>query len=131
MLLDEVRIFGEAAGVEIQRDLVARGYFAHGAQVGDRNRLASARIIRDGDHHQRDFFGAVFGDETLECGHVHVAFERNARLRVGGFGQGEIDGFGAREFDVGARRVEVRVVGNDVSGLQIKVKRMRSAARPW
>ena len=33
------------------------------------------------------------------------------------FGDDEIDGFGADEFDVGARGVEVGVVGNDVAFL--------------
>ncbi len=36
------------------------------------------------------------------------------RLRVAALGDDEVDGLGAGELDVGARRVEVRVVGDDL-----------------
>ena len=54
---------------------------------------------------------------VFERGHVHVAFEG---MRGGGllaFGDDQIDGFGAGEFDVGAGGVEMRVVGDDVAFL--------------
>ena len=62
------------------------------------------------------FSRALGLDQPFERRDVHVAFERNARLRVGGFGQRQIDGARAGELDVGARGVEVRVAGHDVAG---------------
>ena len=43
----------------------------------------------------------------------------------------QIDGLGPGELDVGARGVEVGVVGNHVPGLHSSANRIRSAARPW
>ncbi len=61
--------------------------------------------------------GALGGDQRFERRHVHVALEIQARLRVGGLGDGQIHGPRAGEFDVGAGGVEVRVGGDDVAGL--------------
>ena len=47
------------------------------------------------------------------------------------FGDEQIDGFGAGGFDIGAGGVKVSVVGHDVAGFSMTLKRMRSAARPW
>ena len=57
------------------------------------------------------------GDEGFERGDIHVALEGMRRGGVLAFFDDQIDGFGADEFDVGARGVEVGVVGNDVTFL--------------
>ena len=54
-------------------------------------------------------------DECFERGDIHVAFEGIAERGLAAFGDEEVDGFGADELDVGARGVEVGVVGNDVA----------------
>ena len=56
-------------------------------------------------------------DQRFQRGHVHVALEIQPRLRVGGFGDGQVDGARAGEFDVGARGIEVRIGGDDVPRL--------------
>ena len=62
-------------------------------------------------------FSRAFGfDQPFERGDVHVALERNARLRVGGLGQGQVDGARSGELDIGARGVEMRIVRHDVAG---------------
>ncbi len=61
--------------------------------------------------------GAFGRDERFERGHVHVALEIEARLGVGGFGNGQIHGARAGEFDVGAGGIEVGVGGHHVAGL--------------
>ena len=57
------------------------------------------------------------GDQRFERGHVHVALEIQARLRVGGFGDGQIHGARAGEFDVGAGGIEMGVGGDHVARL--------------
>ena len=51
ILFDEPGIFGEAAGVEIERDSVALSHFADGFNIRHGDWLAAARIVGDGDHH--------------------------------------------------------------------------------
>ena len=61
---------------------------------------------------------APFGvDQPLQRRDIHVALEIEARLRVGGFGDGQVHGARAGEFDIGAGGIEVRVAGDDVAGL--------------
>ena len=47
--------------------------------------------------------------------HVHVALEGMPRRGLTRLSDRQVDGLGAEELDVGARGVEVRVVGNDVA----------------
>ena len=93
---------------------------ADGADLADifhGDGLASAGIVGDGEHDERDAFAADAPDEGFEGGDVHVAFEGMSRCGMLPFFDDEIDGFGADEFDVGAGGVEVRVVGDDVAFL--------------
>src|ERR1017187_5788785 len=53
---------------------------------------------------------------TLQRLHVHVALEIEANLRVGGLGNRQVHGPRAGEFDIGARGIEMRIVGHHVSG---------------
>ena len=49
--------------------------------------------------------------------HVHVAFEGMLQRGLAAFFDDQVNGLGAHEFDVGARGIEVGVVGNDVAFL--------------
>ena len=111
--LDEPRVLGEPAGVEEQRDAVAVAHGADLAQVLERDRLAAARVVRDGDEDDRDAVAARV-EQRLEPRDVHVPLERVDRLWVAALGDDEVDRLGARELHVGARGVEVRVVGDDL-----------------
>ena len=113
--LDEPRIFGKAARIEIERDAVALAYRSHLANVLHRNRLASTGVVGDGEHDERNAVAAHALDQSFESGHIHVAFEGIGRRGLATFGNDQIDGFGANELHVGASRVEVRVVGDDVA----------------
>src|ERR1017187_1354054 len=53
--------------------------------------------------------------ELLEPVDIHVALERMLHRRIASLGDGQVDGLGTGELDVGARRVEVRVVGHDLA----------------
>ncbi len=63
------------------------------------------------------FARALGFDQIFQRRDVHIALEWNPRLRVGGRGKRKIDCSRAVEFDIRARRVEVRVAGNDVARL--------------
>ena len=114
--LDEPRVLGEAARVEVKRDAVLPRRCAHGLKVRHGNGLAAAGVVGDGHHDQRDALATVRGDELLQRGHVHAAFEIQARLGVGRFRQGQVDSLGAGELDVGPCRIEVRIVRHYVAG---------------
>ena len=91
---------------------------ADGADLADvfhGDRLAAAGVVGDGEHDERNALAADAGDEGLERGDIHVAFEGIVERGLAAFGDEEVDRFGADEFDVGARGVEVGVVGNDVA----------------
>ena len=90
---------------------------AHLADVFHRDRLASAGIVSNREHDERDAFAADAGDQGFERGDVHVAFEGMLQRRLMAFRDDEIDCLGADELDIGPRRVEVRVVGNDITFL--------------
>ena len=77
--------------------------------------LAATGVVGDGQHDQRDALAADARDEGLERGDIHVAFEGVIEGGLAAFGDDEVDGFGADEFDVGAGGVEVGVVGDDVA----------------
>ena len=88
---------------------------AHRANVRNGDRLPTAGVVRDGHEDHRHVAGA-FGEELLERADVHVPFERVHRSRLAPLRNEEIHRFRPCCFDVRARRVEVRVVGNDLAG---------------
>ena len=117
-LVDEPGVFGEAAGVQIEREChAARSHALDRLDVGHGDRLPAAGVIGDGEHDQRNACRAFGGDQGFQRAHVHVALEIQARLRVGGFGNGQIHGARAGEFDIGAGGIEVGVGGDHVAGL--------------
>ena len=112
---DEPGVLGEAAGVEVERDVVALADGADRADVLHGNGLAASGVVRDGEHDERDVFAAYASDERFERGDIHVAFEGIAERGLAAFRNEEVDGFCADELDVGARGVEMGVVGDDVA----------------
>ena len=128
---DEVGIFSEAAGVDIQGDAMLPADLLCFAGVGHRHGLAAAGVVGDREHHERDFLGALAIDQLLEAKRVHVSLEGKEVGGFFGFGRGQVDRRSADEFAIRAGGVEVRVVWDDVAFLASDIKRMRSAARPW
>ena len=95
----------------------SRQIVGDGVHVGERDRLAAARVVGDRDHDQRDVLGAVLGERLTQPRDVHVALERVVGLHVGQLGAGQVERDGTGELAVGARGVEVAVVGHHVAGL--------------
>ena len=87
---------------------------AHRAQVVERHRLPAARVVRDRDEHARHVVAAL-GEQPLERVDVHVALERVRGARVAPLGDDQVDRLGAGRLDVGARRVEMGVVRDDLA----------------
>ena len=115
--LHEVGVLAEATGVEVERDAVGLEHLLHGAHVGHRHRLPAARVVGEGQHAHGDTLGAHLVDERLQPLGVHVALEGVLGLRLVPLGDHQVEGLRALELDVGARGVEVGVVGHDVAGL--------------
>jgi hypothetical protein len=115
--LDEPCILSKAASVKVERDAVALADRAHGANIFHRDGLAAAGVIGDGQHDQRNPLPAHALDERFKRGHIHVAFERMLQGRLPAFRNDKIDRFGADEFNVGTRRIEVGIVGDDIAFL--------------
>ena len=113
-LLDEPGVLGEAARVEEERQAVAVAHLAHGPQVGHRDRLAAHRVVGHGHEHDRDVLAPRSLDQPLQRVDVHVALERRAS-RAGRGPAMTVDRLGASELDVGARGVEMGVVGDDLA----------------
>ena len=113
-LADEPRVLGEAAGVEEERHAVAVADRAHVAQVLHRHRLAAARVVRD-RHEDDRHVGGTLGEQPFERFGVHVALERMQCRRVAALRDRQVECLSPGVLDVGARRVEVRVVGDDLA----------------
>jgi hypothetical protein len=113
-LADEPGVLGEAAGIEIERHAVAVAGRAHLAQVGQRHRLAAARVVGDGDEHAGHVAGAL-GEQRLEARDVHVALEGMLQRRVEALRDDQVDRLRAGGLDVGAGGVEVGVVRHDLA----------------
>ena len=63
------------------------------------------------------FDGPSVSNQLFQRLHVQIAFERKARLRVGGGRKRQVQSARAVGFDIGACGVEVRIVGNSLTGL--------------
>src|SRR5579862_332614 len=113
--LDEPGIFCEAASIEVERDAMALADRTDLADILHGDGLASTGVVGNGQHDERDALAAHAVNERFEGGDIHVAFERMRRGGPLAFFDDEIDGFGTDKFDVGASRIEVRVVGDDVA----------------
>ena len=111
----EVRIFGEATGIQKHGNVVFVTYGSYRSKVFHADRLSASGIVRHCDHAQRYPVPADAFDELDELFHVHVPLERVTAGGVLALFDDEIDGFCSGVLDVGARRVEVRVVGDHLA----------------
>ncbi len=59
----------------------------------------------------------MFGDKSFQRLRIHIAFERVIGIKVVRLGAGKVDRLAADEIDIAARRIEVCVVGHDLTGL--------------
>ena len=119
--LDEVRVLGEAAGVEEEGLAVAVAQLPHAAQVLERDRLPAAGVVGDRHHHERHAL-AVCLQRPLEGGEVDVALEGVDLRRHPALGDDEVARLRLLDLHVGPRRVEVVVVGDDLSRLEQAVE---------
>ena len=76
------------------------------------HRLATFRVVGDGDHRERDV-ACVLAQHALERGDVHVSLEGMNGLRLVPLAYRQVESDCAAGLDVRSRRVEMRVVGND------------------
>ncbi len=113
-LFDEPGVLGEPARIEEERDVVAVTNFPNRTEVGHRHGLTTARVVRDGDHDQGHPIPAYLLDGPDECINIHISFEGELRGRIPALSDQEIASLSALILDVGPRRVEVRVVRNNV-----------------
>ena len=87
-------------------------YLARGADVGYRNRLTTACVVRHRQHSQRDVLRPHLLDEDFQFFDVYVAFEGRVAGGVESlFGQ-QVDRIAAPGDDVGLGGVEVHVTGH-------------------
>ena len=115
-LADEPGVLGEAAGVQEKRYLMLVADGPHLVQVRQADRLATCRVVGDRDHHHGHVLAPASCDQIVERGGVEVALERMQACRVASLGDDEIDRLGTGELHVGPCRVEMGVVGHDLSG---------------
>jgi hypothetical protein len=87
------------------------------AQVLEGNGLPAPRVVRDRHHHQRDAV-ALLLEGALEGPEVHVALEGVDLRGNASLGDHEVAGLRPLHLDVGPGRVEVVVVGHDLTGLE-------------
>src|ERR1700681_696613 len=103
-------MFCEAAVIEIKRDLVFPADDTHLSNVLHGDWLTPARIISYRQHYEGNMITANATDQLLERAHIHVALEWVICARVAPFCYHQVNRFGADEFNVGASRIEVRIV---------------------
>lgn len=116
-LLDEKAVFRKPAGVEEQRDAVPIEQRPGLADILHRNRLASAAVVGDGDHHERNAFATDAMDSCFQPIEVHVPLEWEVAMWVVGFFDHQIERLSMLVLNVGPGRVEVNVVGDAHAGL--------------
>ncbi len=113
--LDEPGVFGEATGVEIERDVVLVADLPDAAEVFERDRLPAAAVVRDRHHHQRNALDPLLADRRLERLQVHVPLEGVLGRRHPPLGNDQVPRLRADVFNVRASGVEVGVVGDDLA----------------
>ena len=112
--LDEVRILGEPAGIQEERNAVTTAQRAGLPEVLHRDRLPAAGVVRHREHAERHLARLGVLEQRLQLIEIYVALERMAGLRLLALWNDEVHRLRARRFDVGAGRVEVRVVRHDL-----------------
>ena len=130
-LLDEPGVLGEAARVEEERQAVSVADRAHGAQVARGHRLAAARVVGDGDEHDRDVLGAALADEGVQRGDVHVALEGVDGRRVAALGDDRSTASAPVNSTLARVVSKCVLLGTTLPGPPMTLNRIFSAARPW
>src|SRR6516165_7285772 len=128
---DEVGIFSEAAGVDIQRDAILLADLLYFADVGHRHGLAAAGVVGDREHHERDFLGS---SRSISSWRRSVSmFPLKGKKWAGSLASGVGRSTAVAPTNPQFARVVSKCVlfGTMSPFLQVTLKRMRSAARPW
>jgi hypothetical protein len=110
--LDEVGILGKAARVDVQGNPVLAADSGDRSYIRHRNRLASAGIVGDREHAERNAVASHLGDQLPKEIHVHVALEGVAGRGYSSLRNHQIARLRAGGLDVGPRGIEMRVVGD-------------------
>ena len=76
--------------------------------------MPAAAVVGDGED-DGAHLALVLLEQVVQLGHVHVALEGVLQCGIAAFGDGDVDGGGAGELDVGARGVEVGVADEDLA----------------
>ena len=74
-LLDEPGVLGEAAGVDVEGDAELAAELGDGLDVGQRDRLAAAGVVGQGEHAERDVLARAPANSLRSAVEVHVALE--------------------------------------------------------
>ena len=112
---DQEGVLRKTAGVKKQRQSVPVADGAHRAQILQTDRLATATVVGDRHHDQRDPLAPHLGDQPFQRRDIHVPLERMKTGGVGCFGNRQVHGVRAGVLDIGPGRVEMRVVGYDLA----------------
>jgi hypothetical protein len=113
-LADEPGVLGEARDVHDELLAVAVCERRYLTNVGERHRLATARVVRDREHHDRDPLAVRPVQQLPESVHVHIAFERSLDVRIERFGHRQVECHPLAHLDVRPGRIEVRVRRDDL-----------------
>ena len=113
--LDKPGVLSEPTGVEEHGDAILIADRSDGPQVHHRHWLATAGVVRDRDHHQRDPLHAPSLDGAPQRIHVHIALERQDRGRIPTLRGNHVQRLRALVLDVRPGRIEVCVVGDGVA----------------
>ena len=81
-LLDEIGVLRDAAGIQVERHIVAPADCGYGPRVGHGHRLTASGVVRHRDHHQGDSRAPVLGQCLLETPDIHVALEGEVGLCI-------------------------------------------------
>ena len=106
---DQPGVLREAGRVEEERHAAGAAKAARLGQVRHRHRLPAAAVVGDGDQHHADPVRVGAVQVAGQRAEVDVALERLGTVQVVELGARQVDRFGAEEFDVCPRRVEMRV----------------------
>ncbi len=85
-----------------------------GPDVGHGHRLTAAGVVGHGHHAKGDAL-ALGLEQRLDPLQINIALERVDQRRLQAFGNDQIHGLDADVFQVGAGRVEMRVIGHQVA----------------
>ena len=116
-LFDEPGVFGKPTRINEKWNAIFVIHGGHFAQVLHRNRLATARIVGDGNHAKGDTLNAGLFNEAPQFVHIHVALEGVCGLWVAGFVNHQVHRFSAARANVAFGGIKMHVRGDFVARL--------------